>query len=138
MADQTKPRFNVEHESGEVIELEASQQIWRGEIVNVITAATNRGQAAKGGDDSNRVFGGIALTDAEDGDKVRISLSGIGNFVAIVNLASTSPGTAIYIEDSQSVDLVGNTTNDVKIGVLVKGAAASSLCRVAYKSGLLG
>ena len=126
MADATSVRHNLNYSEGQVLEYEAAEAIFAGELVSVAHTGANRNKAYKAGDDANRTFAGYALTSANVGQKVRVRREGVITVDTQVDMTTTVRGTALSAEDSQTVDTTTNATNNVAVGVLVEALSATS------------
>lgn len=85
------------------------------------------GAAVNGADTTACVFMGVAIetktfAGSADGDtEIVVDQTGIWTFAfGAGNAAATSVGLAVYITDNNTVDVVGTTTYDVKVGVIVE------------------
>ena len=125
MADQTNARYDLDYSEGQVLEYEAAEAIFGGELVSVAHTGANRNKAYKAGDEANRTFAGYALTGGLVGQKVRVRRQGVITVDTQVDMTAVVRGTALSAEDSQTVDTTANATSKVAVGVLVEALSAT-------------
>jgi hypothetical protein len=141
MADLTKNRI-IEKLAGipptEYMEVDVAAgalEINKGELINY----NEDGYATTASDSATDLaFAGIAIdalsqaAGGSDGDnKIRIIPAGTGVWVKMVFATALTvitgvPSTAVYVADSSSVDIAGNTTNDVPVGTIRKWLSSTS------------
>jgi len=90
----------------------------------MICYKTSDGYAYPGADTSGYVFAGIAQEQIDNSDgsagDLDIELRSTGEFLMIVDtpLLQAQVGTKVYIVDDNTVDLVGNVTNNIFAGII--------------------
>lgn len=105
----------------------ANTTIYHGTLVN---RATSTGLIEPATDAASKTFAGIAYTHvtANGGtDNPTVDLVQSGDFLMTFGGTATeaSCGTAVYVVDDSTVDLVGVTTNDIKVGTIVEFVSAT-------------
>lgn len=129
MADITA-RHDVKGQQGVVFHFPmGAEKIYEGAMV----AANAAGFAVNAGDDANAVFVGVAEETVDNsagaaGDKeIKVLRRGVIEVSANHTAAQTDVGLLAYAEDNQTIDLVGNTTNDVVVGRIVEFISTSKV-----------
>ena len=98
------------------------------------------GELVKGNDTASCIFAGLAFGDYHTGTgehaEVVFITHGFADFPTTINLGANVLGKDVNIqdEDGENVDVDGSTTNDIKVGRIVKRHGNKS-CRVAFGRG---
>ncbi|RLB85401.1 MAG: hypothetical protein DRH26_18315 [Deltaproteobacteria bacterium] len=99
----------------------ASQKIFGGALACVNAA----GYALEGSDTAALIFQGIAMNQKDNssganGDlDVVIRRKGLVKVILDTAITQANVGDKVYLVDDQTVDVVGETTNDILCGVIV-------------------
>lgn len=127
MAALSKDRATAYREGVEVeFPVAASTKIYAGSMVCVNTG----GFAVPAADTSGYTFVGVAQEQVDnssggDGAKmVRVRRAGVFEFDA-VSLTQAMVGQPMYAVDDHTFDDAAGTTNDIKVGILVKYVSAA-------------
>ncbi len=125
MAALTKDRATPYREGIEIeFPVAANSKIYSGSLV----CANTSGYAVPAADTAGLKFLGVALeqvdnTGGANGAKiVRLRRTGVFEFDA-TSVTQAMVGTAMYVKDDHTVDDAAGTTNDIKVGELVKYVA---------------
>ena len=98
---------------------------------SLVMATTATGLALPGADTAACTFLGIAcetVVSAAAGQKIKVKY----NYEELMTTASTLVGTtntSVCISDSDVVEVIGTTTNDVKVGPVVRAISTVVSCR---------
>ena len=104
----------------------ANTKIYAGSLVCVNAA----GYAAPAADTSGYRFTGVAMEQANNSDRsdggqtVRLRRAGVFEFDA-VSITQGMVGAAMYAADDHTFDDAAGSTNDIKVGLLVKYVSAT-------------
>lgn len=118
-------KSSIEFTAGKTVSIpvEESTTIYLGAMVMTNAA----GYAIPGADTASCVFQGINLyeqvdnSSGSDGDEnVTVTRTGIFRMAFNTSISQSNVGDECYLVDDQTVDLVGDTTNDIMVGVIVK------------------
>ena len=125
MANLTQDRTDINWSQGVNyrFKVAASQTLYRGSLV----AINNAGYIVKASDAANTKCIGYAIegiktgSTRSDDDEIMVRMDGAIKLTWNNNTAATQAvvGDFAYVEDDQSVDAVGVTTNDIKVGRII-------------------
>lgn len=112
-------RGNTQQQSG----VAASETIYKGALLNWdsgghLVAATDSG--------TDLAFAGISdekvdNSGGSDGDKECMAIKeGVYLLPAASSLGRSDIGTDVYVSDDEEVDVIGNVTNNIKVGTIVE------------------
>jgi predicted RecA/RadA family phage recombinase len=128
MSALTKDRATTYREGIEIeFPVAATTKIYAGSLVCV----NSSGYAVPAADTSGFKFIGIALsqvdnsTGADGAKSLRVRRSGVFEFDA-ASITQAMVGDPMYAVDDHTFDDAAGPTNDIKVGVLVKFAAATT------------
>lgn len=124
-------RKNVSRQEGKILSypVEESTTIYEGALVAVNAA----GYAVNASDTSGERVVGVANETVDnssgaDGDlSIEVWTEGVIDLAAGFSATQANVGDKVYASDNQTVDLAGNLTNDILVGVIVEVVSASAL-----------
>lgn len=126
MANQTENREAGLQDGKQRRLLAAASHFYAGELVS-FAAAT--GLIAKAGDNAGDKFAGVVMEErdntgvaagADPESRVLVARKGEAEFVYAGTATQANVGDVVYATDSQTVDVAGDLTNDVKVGTIVE------------------
>lgn len=118
-------KSDIQYSLGETVSIPVyqSETIYLGALV----MTNSSGYAIAGDDTASCVFQGVNLhgqvdnSSGSDGDlNVTVTRTGIFRMDFDTSISQSNVGDECYLVDDQTVDLVGDTTNDIMVGVIVK------------------
>ncbi len=122
MAALTQDRATPYREGVEIeFPVAAGAKIFAGSLV----CCNAQGYAVPGADTAGLKFLGVALeqvdnsTGANGAKRIRLRRTGVFEFNA-ASITQAMVGDPMYVKDDQTFDDAAGTTNDVRVGVLVK------------------
>ena len=125
-------RKDVRRQEGRVLSfpVEEATTIYEGALVSVNAA----GYAVNASDAANDAFVGVCHVGADNsggadgaGEKVQVWTDGVIDCVYAGTATQANVGDLVYAVDNQTVDVVGDTTNDVLVGKIVEFVTATKV-----------